>query len=423
MSYREVTMVEVKEVLRLWLKGVPKKGIAVQRGLDPKTVRRQIKLALECGLDRQRGEAALTDALLMALAERLRPAVAHAKGDGWRRCEEHRAFIQRHLDQRVRLSKIRKLLQRRGVLVSYPSLHRFALSELGFGRQGVTVPVADCGPGEEVQLDTGWVGWIWPDLLGRRERFKAWIFTSALTRYRFVYPVRRETTASAIEACEAAWAFFGGVFKSVIVDNTKAIVDKADALHPRLIDGFVEYSQARGFVVDTTRVRHPKDKARVERAVQTVADDCFGGEELRSLGQAYEHARKWCEEDYGLRRHSTTQPPTRIFRGRGAVGVTASTDRRLRHSDVVGSQGRTRLSRPGGQGALLAAIHPSAPYPARSRRLPDGPLLRRRPEAHQSPRESAARAARHRLQRPAAREGHLRPARHGRAHRSSGRAR
>jgi hypothetical protein len=307
MSYREVTMVEVKEVLRLWLKGVPKKGIAVQRGLDPKTVRRQIKLALECGLDRQRGEAALTDELLMALAERLRPAVTHAKGDGWRRCEEHRAFIQRHLDQRVRLSKIRKLLQRRGVLVSYPSLHRFALSELGFGRQGVTVPVADCGPGEEVQLDTGWVGWIWPDLLGRRERFKAWIFTSALTRYRFVYPVRRETTASAIEACEAAWAFFGGVFKSVIVDNTKAIVDKADALHPRLIDGFVEYSQARGFVVDTTRVRHPKDKARVERAVQTVADDCFGGEELRSLGQAYEHARKWCEEDYGLRRHSTTQ--------------------------------------------------------------------------------------------------------------------
>jgi len=73
-----------------------------------------------------------------------------------------------------------------------------------------------------------------------------------------------------------------------------------------LVDGFAEYSQARGFVIDTARVRHPKDKARVERSVQTVRDDCFGGERLRSIEQAAEHARRWSEEEYGLRRHSTT---------------------------------------------------------------------------------------------------------------------
>jgi transposase len=307
MAFREVTMLEVKEVLRLWLKGVPKKRIALQRGLDPKTVRRQIELAQECGLAREAGEAGLRDELLLMLAERLRPAAVHTRGEGWQRCELQRSFIQGHLEHGVKLSKVRKLLRRQGVLVSYASLWRFATIELGFGRQGGTVPVADCGPGEEVQLDTGWVGWIEPDLLGRRRRFKAWIFTSVLTRYRFVYPVPRETTPSAIEACEAAWAFFGGVFKSVVVDNTKAIVHTADALHPRLVDGFVEYSHARGFVIDTTRVRRAKDKARVERAVQTVRDDCFGGERLRSLEQAREHARSWSEEEYGLRRHSTTQ--------------------------------------------------------------------------------------------------------------------
>lgn len=300
-------MLEVKEVLRLWLRGVPKKRIALQRGLDPKTVRRQIELAQECGLSRQAGEEALSDELLLGLAEKLRPAVTHTKGEGWQRCEEQRAFIQGHLDRHVKLSKVRKLLRRRGVLVSYASLWRYAANELGFGRQGGTVPVADCGPGDEVQLDTGWVGWIEPDLLGRRRRFKAWIFTSVRTRYRFVYPVPSETTHSAIEACEAAWAFFGGIFKAVVVDNTTAIVKTADPLHPRLIDGFVEYSQARGFVIDTARVRHPKDKARVERAVQTVRDDCFGGEQLRSIEQARPHARNWCEEEYGLRRHSTTQ--------------------------------------------------------------------------------------------------------------------
>src|SRR5260370_22183400 len=218
-----------------------------------------------------------------------------------------RAFIQGHLERRVKLSKMRKLLRRQGVLGSYPSLWRFATVELGFGRHGGTVPVADCAPGEEVQLDTGWVGWIEPDLLGQQRRFKTWIFTSVLTRYRFVYPVLSETTKTAIEACEAAWAFFGGIFKSVVVDNTGAIGQPPDPLHPRLIDGFAEYSHVRGFVIDTTRVRHPKDKARVERSVQPVRDDCFGGEHLRSIEQTRDHGRRWCEEEYGLRRHSTTQ--------------------------------------------------------------------------------------------------------------------
>ena len=307
MAYREVTMLEVKEVLRLWLRGVPKKRIASQRGLDPKTVRRQVELAQECGLSPQSGEEALTDDLLLGLAEKLRPAVSYPRGEGWQRCEQQRGFIQGHLDRRVKLSKIRKLLRRQGVLVSYASLWRFATKELGFGCQGGTVPVADCNPGEEVQLDTGWVGWIEPEPSGPRRRFKAWIFTSVRTRYRFVYPVLRETTASAIEACEEAWAFFGGIFKAVVVDNTKAIVHTADSLHPRLIDGFVEYSQIRGFVVDTARVKHPRDKARVERAVQTVRDDCYGGEHLHSIEQTRAHGHRWCQEEYGLRRHSTTQ--------------------------------------------------------------------------------------------------------------------
>jgi DNA-binding CsgD family transcriptional regulator len=38
--YREVTMIEIREVFRLRGDGVPKKRIAAQLGLDPKTVRR-----------------------------------------------------------------------------------------------------------------------------------------------------------------------------------------------------------------------------------------------------------------------------------------------------------------------------------------------------------------------------------------------
>src|SRR5262249_33041556 len=170
-----------------------------------------------------------------------------------------------------------------------------------------TIPVVDCGPGEEVQIDTGWVGWIERDLFGRRQRFRAWIFTAVRSRYRFVHPVLQETTQTAIEACEAAWEFFGGVFKVIIPDNTKAIILAADPLAPRITPGFLEYAQARHFHIDPARVRHARDKGRVERAVPGVRDDCFAGEVLTTLDDARAWGRHWCLNDYGLRRHSRTQ--------------------------------------------------------------------------------------------------------------------
>jgi transposase len=307
MAYREVMMLEVKEVLRLWLAGVPKRQVAAQLGLDVKTVRRYLSAAQASGLRREQGAGVLDEALVASVLAAVRPILGRPRGDGWALCESQRSFIQRYLGEHVRLSKVGKLLARQGTPVAYPTLRRFAMAELGFGRTAPTVPVADCGAGEELQLDTGWMTLLEPDLFGKRRRFRAWIFTAVLSRHRFVYPVFRETTVTAIEACEAAWAFYGGVFKAVIPDNTKAIVQTADPLAPRLTAAFLEYAQARGFVVDTTRVRSPKDKARVERAVQTVRDDCFAGEHLHTIEQARDHARGWCERDYGMRRHTRTQ--------------------------------------------------------------------------------------------------------------------
>ncbi len=49
------------------------------------------------------------------------------------------------------------------------------------------------------------------------------------SRHRFVYPVFRQTTVTAIKACEAVWELFGGVFEVVIVD-TKVIVEIAESV-------------------------------------------------------------------------------------------------------------------------------------------------------------------------------------------------
>ena len=306
MAYREVTMIEIKEVLRLWLAGMPKKRIAAQLGIDPKTIRRYIAQAEASGLQREDGVDALTEERVSDVVVALKTPPERTTGEAWKACEVNREFIEGKLAKNVRLSKISRLLSRQGVDVPYSTLHRYASNELGFCRKRATVPIADGEPGVEIQVDTGWMTFTEPDESGRRRRFRAFVFTPAVSRYRFVYPCLRERTQDAIAAFEAAWEFYGGVFKVAVVDNTKAIVAEADSLEPKLIEAFLEYAQARGFHIDTARVRTPTDKARVERGVRDVRDDCFGGEVIVTIDDAIKRALVWCEREYGIRRHSTT---------------------------------------------------------------------------------------------------------------------
>ncbi len=308
MAYREVNMFDVREVVRLWLRGDGKKPIARQVGLDPGTVRKYVSAAEAVGLVAGGGESMLTEQLFAAVMHGVASRGGRPRGPGWELCERERGFIEALLADEVRLTKVRKLLRRkRNVGVSYGTLRRYAMEQLGFSEPETTIPVLDGEPGHELQVDTGWMIPLKRDANGQRRRFRAWIFTPMVSRYRFVYPILEETTETAIEACEAAWEFYGGIFLVLIPDNTKAIVTQADPLSPTITRAFREYSQARGFVVDSTRVRKPRDKARVENAVPSVREDCFGGETLLDLEAARVHARWWCEEDYGQSLHRTTR--------------------------------------------------------------------------------------------------------------------
>ena len=78
---------------------------------------------------------------------------------------------------------------------------------------------------------------------------------------------------------------FGGVFKVLIPDNASAIVADADPVNPRFTAGWLDYAQHCGFATDAARVRSPKDKPKVERAVQYVRGNFFAGEQFAGLGR------------------------------------------------------------------------------------------------------------------------------------------
>ena len=315
MAYREVSVFEIKEVLRLWLRGEGYRGIDRLSGVDRKTVRRYVDAAVEAGLVRDGGEGQLGDVLIGLVCERVRPARPAGHGSGWESLVPHEAEIKAWLAMDLKLVKVQDLLARKGVVVAYRTLNRFATERCGFGQRKTTVRVDDGEPGAELQVDFGRMGLVPDPVGGGRRMTEALIFTACYSRHCFVWLSHRQTTAAVVGGFEAAWVFFGGVFAVVIPDNLKAIVTEADDVDPRFNDAFLEYAQSRGFVIDPARVRSPKDKPRVERQVQYVRGSFFAGEEFIDLADAQRRAEQWCATTAGLRTHGSTQcRPLEVFR-------------------------------------------------------------------------------------------------------------
>jgi hypothetical protein len=162
MAFREVQVHEIREVLRLWLRGEGIRSAGRLAGLDCKTVRRYVAAAQACGVDRAGGEGQLSDGLLGQVAERVRPHRADGHGQAWAVLTAHHEEIKDMLGrQGLTVVKAGELLARRGVVVPERTLHRYALEVLGYGRSArsrTTVRVADCEPGAECQVDFGKMG-------------------------------------------------------------------------------------------------------------------------------------------------------------------------------------------------------------------------------------------------------------------------
>jgi len=334
MAFREVSVSEIREVLRLWLgvAGLPAPGlrtIAGHCGVDRKTVRRYVEAAQAAGLCREAGVEALDDGLIGAVVEAVRPVRPHGHGAAWEQLlgfeKQITDWVAGTKEQRpLTVAKIHTLLARQGCVVPYRTLHRFASERCGFGRKDTTVRVADGDPGIECQLDFGYLGMLTDPVDGRRRKVYALIFTAVYSRHMFVWLSYSQTLAAVIAGCQAAWEFFGGVFAVLIPDNLKPVIAAADAVNPRLTAGWLDYAAHAGFVTDPARVASPKDKPRVERAVQYVRGNFWDGETFTSLADAQRAAEAWCANTAGTRIHGTIcARPAEVFTAEEAPRLLA----------------------------------------------------------------------------------------------------
>jgi hypothetical protein len=95
-----VTVIGIKEVLRLWLRdGMGPRPIADKAGVERKTLRRYVEAAQAAGLVRDGGEEQLTAGLLGAVVEALRPTRPTGRGAAWQTCESECERIAARLEQ------------------------------------------------------------------------------------------------------------------------------------------------------------------------------------------------------------------------------------------------------------------------------------------------------------------------------------
>ena len=215
MVFREVSVIEIREVLRAWLAGKSERAVAAQAGVDRKTSRRYVTAAVAAGLSREGGEEQLTDELIGQVVSVVRPVRPDGHGAGWAELEARREEITAWVAGEVPVVKIGILLGRQGVVAAERTLHRFAAERCGAGGGQVTTPVDDGPPGSELQVDFGYLGLI-PAGEGRRRKLHALVFTACFSRYMFVYLTFSMTLEEVIAGCEGAWEFFGGVFRVVV---------------------------------------------------------------------------------------------------------------------------------------------------------------------------------------------------------------
>lgn len=309
MSYRELSMIEVKEVLRRHEAGQGLREIARQTGLDRKTVRRYVQAANDAGeADGALGDEACVQQVVQAVQTRPRPSPSEAR----KVLQEHRDRIAQWIAptergvRPLRMTKVHVLLKRQGVDVTYATLCRFAHDELGWCERKPTVRIDDPDPGQEAQVDFGKMGTLVDVETGRSRTLWCLVVTLSFSRMQFAWPSFEQTTEAVCEGLDAAWAFFEGMPARVLIDNASSMITKADATSPRVNDAFADYAQARGIFVDTARVRRPKDKARVENQVPFVRESWFDGERFIGIDDARRSAAQWSRE-VAERVHGTTQ--------------------------------------------------------------------------------------------------------------------
>jgi hypothetical protein len=164
----------------------------------------------------------------------------------------------------------------------------------------------EVSPGFEAQVDFG-TGAPVVGSDGKRRRTHVLRVVLSHSRKGYSEAVITQSTNDFIGCLENAFEHWGGVPHTLVVDNLKAAVIKADWFDPELNPKLAEFCRHYGTIVLPTKPRTPRHKGKVERGVAYVQDNALKGRKFASLREQNELLCHWGQTIEDLRLHGTTK--------------------------------------------------------------------------------------------------------------------
>jgi transposase len=220
-------------------------------------------------------------------------------------CDPFREQVLAKLDQRLSAQRIwQDLVAEHGFPGSYDSVKRFVR------KMGAATPLPfrrmECAPGMEAQVDFGTGA---PVIGADGKRRKTHVFRIVLSHSRKAYsePTFRQTTDDFLHALENAFVHFGGMPKTLVIDNLKAAVLHPDWFDPALTPKVQSFCQHYGIVILPTKPRMPRHKGKVESSVNYVQSNGLKGHTFATLEAQRQHLVHWERTVADTRIHGTTK--------------------------------------------------------------------------------------------------------------------
>jgi len=227
-------------------------------------------------------------------------------------CRPFEEIIQKKLAQNLSGQRIwQDLVDEHGFDGSYSSVKRYLC------RLGSSTPLPfrrmECGPGQEAQVDFGSGAWIVKDGKNRRAHVLRVILSNS--RKGYSEAVFKQSTEDFIRVLENAFHAFGGVPQTLVIDNLKAAVQKADWYDPELNPKIIEFARHYNVVFLPTKPYTPRHKGKVESGVKYVKNNALKGRSFNSLPELNQFLAHWERRVADTRIHGTTRKQVaKVFR-------------------------------------------------------------------------------------------------------------
>ena len=304
----QLKMSRVDSILTLRGQGWSIVRIAQELGIHRQTVARYVRRGSKStqaptGSDDSKSTQAPTG----SGGSRSTPIASKSASDGVGRsdCDPFRSAILAKLDQGLHAKRIHQdLVAEHGFTGSYWSVMRFV--RRWTEKRPLPFRRLECDPGAEAQVDFGTGA---PVITSEGRRRKTHVFRIVLSHSRKGYSeaVFRQTTDQFISALENAFWSFGGTVKTLVIDNLRAAVIKADWYEPELHPRLQSFCDHYGVVVLPTRPYTPRHKGKIESGVKYVKNNALKARTFPSLEAENDFLLHWETTVADTRIHGTTQ--------------------------------------------------------------------------------------------------------------------